>query len=204
MHTSLFLSYLEQSQPNPRYAMDVQPSQNNDYQTALEITRRESELRGDERPGNEVPENAEESSVKVTRSAEAAESTEEFPEAEPSAETLAGVPTETVDVLEQAGEDGTRNPDWQVVESEESSGEEPKEDELHKDEHWEERGHDRELQEEDLQEEAIREELESYDKAAEYGEGARSNSNALLDPYYESDNQPSDPPSAGRSLDSFA
>jgi hypothetical protein len=63
---------------------------------------------------------------------------------------------------------------------------------------------DRELQDKDLQEEMIQKELESFNTAAERGEDfSRYNSNEVLDPYYQSGSDPSDPPSAGHSLDSF-
>jgi len=55
-----------------------------------------------------------------------------------------------------------------------------------------------------LQEELIEKEKESFNRAAERGEDfSRSNSNEILDPYYQSGSDPSEPPSAGHSLDSF-
>ena len=63
---------------------------------------------------------------------------------------------------------------------------------------------DRELQEKDLQDEMIRRETEDFDRAAETAEDfSRSNSNEVLDPYYQSGSDSSNPPSAGNSLDSF-
>ena len=50
----------------------------------------------------------------------------------------------------------------------------------------------------------IRRETEEFSKAAEGAEDfGRSNSNELLDPYYQTGSDSSEPPSAGNSLDSF-
>ena len=63
---------------------------------------------------------------------------------------------------------------------------------------------DRELEDKDLQEELIREETEEFDQAAEIAEDfSRPYNNEVLDPYYRSGSQSSNPPSAGNSLDSF-
>ena len=52
--------------------------------------------------------------------------------------------------------------------------------------------------------ELIEKEKESFNRAAERGEDfSRPNSNEVLDPYYQSGSDPSEPPSAGHSLDSF-
>jgi hypothetical protein len=63
---------------------------------------------------------------------------------------------------------------------------------------------DRKTQDKDLQDELIEKEKESFNRAAERGEDfSRPNSNEILDPYYQSGSDPSEPPSAGHSLDSF-
>ena len=50
----------------------------------------------------------------------------------------------------------------------------------------------------------IEQEAEDFNKAAERGEDpSRYFQNEVLDPYYQSGSDPSEPPSAGHSLDSF-
>ena len=63
---------------------------------------------------------------------------------------------------------------------------------------------DRELEDKDLQQEMIDREIKEFTKAAERGEDfSRPNSNEVLDPYYQTGSDSSEPPSAGNSLDSF-
>ena len=80
---------------------------------------------------------------------------------------------------------------------------EPGPSQFHNDRYWDERSLDRELEEKDLQEEMIQKEMEDFNKAAELAEDLRSFQNEILDPYYQGGSHPSDPPSAGHSLDSF-
>ena len=183
--------------------MELDSSNSTEVQTASEMARRDMQLRRDDQPDHEVPENAQDSSEKVTQSAEPIEVTGELA-SQIADNPHPGIPLETVDNVDQSGLDSTRDPDWQVL-GESQLPPEPETGNLHKDEYWEERSEDRELQDKDLQEEMIREESESFDRAAEVAEdSSRPNTNEVLDPYYRSGSHPSDPPSAGTSLDSFA
>ncbi|MEG3603933.1 MAG: hypothetical protein VX380_03270, partial [Verrucomicrobiota bacterium] len=110
---------------------------------------------------------------------------------------------DSVDHVDDAGIDPTRDPDWEVVEPT-ALPNEPAPNQLHNDKYWDERSLDRELEDKDLQEELIREETEEFDQAAEIAEDfSRPYNNEVLDPYYRSGSQSSNPPSAGNSLDSF-
>jgi hypothetical protein len=183
--------------------MEMNSSSSSDVQAAAEMTRRDMQLSRDDQSGHEVPENAQDSSEKVTKSSEPIEVTGELA-SQVADNPHPGLPLETVDNVEQSGLDSTRDPDWQVL-GESALPSQPKSGELHKEEYWEERSEDRDLQDEDLQEKIIREESESFDQAAESAEDiSRPNTNEVLDPYYRSGSHPSDPPSAGTSLDSFA
>ena len=183
--------------------MEMEPSNSAEVLSAAEMARRDMQLRRDDQPNNEVPENAVDSSIKVTQTSEPIELTGELA-TQLGDNPHPGIPLETVDNLEQSGLDPTRNPDWETLQDHELPPE-PESGNIHKDEYWEERSEDRELQDKDLQEEMIREDLESFDKSSEIAEDfSRSNSNEVLDPYYRSGSHPSDPPSAGSSLDSFA
>ena len=183
--------------------MEMDPSNSADVLNAAETARRDMQLRRDDQPDNEVPENAVDSSVKVTQAPEPIELTGELA-SQLGDNPNPGIPLETVDNIEQSGLDSTRNPDWETLEKSQLPPE-PGSGEFHKDEYWEERSEDRELQDKDLQEEMIREELESFDQSSEIAKDfSRPNSNEVLDPYYRSGSHPSSPPSAGSSLDSFA
>ena len=110
---------------------------------------------------------------------------------------------DSVDNIDDAGIDCTREPDWEVVKPTELP-QEPGPSQFHNDRYWDERSLDRELEEKDLQEELIQQEMENFNKAAERAEDpSRSFQNEVLDPYYQSGSDPSEPPSAGHSLDSF-
>jgi hypothetical protein len=183
--------------------MEMHTSNSADVLSAAETARRDMQLRRDDRPDNEVPENAVDSSEKVTQASEPIELTGELA-TQHGDNSNPGIPLETVDNIEQAGLDSTRNPDWETLEKSQLPPE-PTSGQLHKDEYWEERSEDRELQDKDLQEEAIREDIESFDQSAQIAEDfSRANSNEVLDPYYRSGSHPANPPSAGSSLDSFA
>jgi hypothetical protein len=63
---------------------------------------------------------------------------------------------------------------------------------------------DEDLQKKDLQQELIDQEVKAFNRAAERGEDfSRPYRNEVMDPYYQSGSDPSEPPSAGNSLDSF-
>ena len=99
--------------------------------------------------------------------------------------------------------DGTREPDWEVVEPRNFHRHHNLE-EHHNDKYWDERSLDSELQNKDLQEEIIREENLEFDQSTEIAKDpSRSYQNDVLDPYYQSGSDSSNPPSAGNSLDSF-
>ena len=183
--------------------MELHNSNSPEIAAAAEMARRDSQLRREDLPDNEVPDHGVESSRKVTKNPEPIELSGELASrAEDNPKP--GIPLETVDNLEQSGLDSTRDPDWEVV-GETQLPPEPTSGNLHKDTYWEERSEDRELQDVDLQEEMIREEMESFDQASEVAEDfSRPNNNELLDPYYRTGSHPSNPPSSGTSLDSFA
>ncbi|MFP6901829.1 MAG: hypothetical protein VCA36_12855 [Opitutales bacterium] len=177
--------------------MEVDPSQN---EILTDLAQKELQLKGESDSNLEVPEIGQESSVKVTQVAEDAPVSEELTQT-----SLSDNP-DMIDNLEEAGEDSTRDPSWRILEgdefvplSSEAAGD------LHNEARWDDR--DPSLQSEDKteQERRIEEQERKHldaSKPADYQ--ARPNSNETLDPYYQTGNQPSDPPSSGRSLDSFA
>ena len=177
--------------------MEVDPTQN---EIQIDLAQKDLELKGEDKSSAEVPENARESSVKVTKAAEDAPISPELPQI-----TLSDEPN-FVDNVEESGEDSTRDPSWRVLEGEEfvplsseSAGD------LHNVSRWDDRDHDKEREKVSEQERMIEEEERKHldaSKSSDYQ--GRSNSNETLDPYYQTGNQPSDPPSSGRSLDSFA
>ena len=177
--------------------MDVDPTQN---ETLIDVAHKELQLKGENKPDVDVPENGRESSVKITQTAEDAPVSPELPQV-----SLSEKP-DVVDNIEETGEDSTRDPSWRVLEgdefvplSSEAAGD------LHNAERWDDRDADRQREDQTEQERMIEEEERKHldaSKSADYQ--GRSNSNETLDPYYQTGNQPSDPPSSGRSLDSFA
>jgi hypothetical protein len=168
---------------------------------------REMQLAKEDKSDLEVPEVGVDSSLRVTKSPEPIE----LAGALANYKTLAdqtqcpvpGEPMESVDNVDDAGIDSTREPDWEVVEPSQLPPE-PQPSQFHNDRYWEERSLDRELQDKDLQDEMIQRKTEDFDRAAEAAEDfSRSNSNEVLDPYYQSGSDSSNPPSGGNSLDSF-
>ena len=180
--------------------------QNNDSIGNLsENTRREAQLRNEDHSDVEVPEIGQDSLNRVTKLPEAYDLSgmlsEQNPK-DPICQQL-GEPPESVDNIDDAGIDCTREPDWETVKPS-ALPDEPGPSQFHNDRYWDERSLDRELEEKDLQEKMIREEMEEFNKAAELAEDpSRSFQNEVLDPYYQTGSHPSNPPSAGHSLDSF-
>ena len=177
--------------------MEVDPAQN---ETQVDLAQKELQLKGENKPAVEIPEHGHESSVKITQTAEDAAVSPELPQV--SLSEKSGV----VDNVEETGEDSTRDPSWRVLEgdefvplSSEAAGD------LHNESRWDERDADRQREDLTEQQRMIEEEERKHldaSKSADYQ--GRPNSNETLDPYYQTGNQPSDPPSSGRSLDSFA
>jgi hypothetical protein len=172
-----------------------------------ENLHREMQLRRETESSLDVPEVGRDSSERVTKTPDpiqlsgslAEEKTLENQTQSPQP----GIPMESVDNVDDAGLDSTRAPDWEVVKPTELPTE-PGPSQFHNDRFWDERSLDRELEDKDLQQELIDREVEDFNIAAERGEDfSRPNSNEILDPYYRSGSDPSDPPSAGHSLDSF-
>jgi hypothetical protein len=172
-----------------------------------ENLHREMQLRRETESSLDVPEVGRDSSERVTKTPDpiqlsgslAEEKTLENQTQSPQP----GIPMESVDNVDDAGLDSTRAPDWEVVKPTELPAE-PGPSQFHNDRFWDERSLDRELEDKDLQQELIDREAEDFNVAAERGEDfSRPNSNEVLDPYYRSGSDPSDPPSAGHSLDSF-
>lgn len=172
-----------------------------------EASIRELQISRDDQSRIEVPENGQESSDKVTKSPEPIELSGTLGK-EKSLELQTqcpqpGNPMESVDNIEDAGIDCTREPDWKVVDTN-LLPPEPGPSQFHNDRYWDERSLDRELQDKDLQTELIRRETEEFNKASDAGKDeSRSFRNNVLDPYYPSGYDASRPPSAGDSLDSF-
>jgi hypothetical protein len=173
-----------------------------------ENARRETQLRNEDQSAIEVPELGNDQLNRVTKPAEAYDlsgslSDEENAPYSPSTCQQPGEAPESVDNVDDAGLDCTREPDWEVVKPTQLP-DEPGPSQFHNDRYWDERSLDRELQEKDLQEEMIREEMENFDQSAEISDDhSRPFQNEVLDPYYQSGSHPSTPPSAGHSLDSF-
>jgi hypothetical protein len=177
--------------------MEVNSSQN---EIQIDLAQKDLELKGEDRPVAEVPDHGRESSVKVTQTGEDAPIASELPTS-----SLSEKP-EFIDNLEESGEDSTRDPSWRVLEgdefvplSSESAGD------LHNTSRWDDRDPAKEREAQSEQERMIEEQERKHldaSKSADYQ--GRYNSNETLDPYYQTGNQPSDPPSSGRSLDSFA
>ncbi|MGE4551428.1 MAG: hypothetical protein AAEJ57_08550, partial [Opitutales bacterium] len=90
--------------------MEVDSSQN---EKLSEIAQRELQLKGEDRPDVELPENSRDSSVKVTQIAEDAPVSPELPQV--SLSEKHGV----IDNLEETGEDSTRDPSWRVLQGNE-------------------------------------------------------------------------------------
>jgi len=185
----------------------MESSMNEGLSKLSEGAYREMQLKKDNEAGHEVPEVARDSSQKVTKSPEPIQLSGSFAGdktlAEQTQSLPPGDPMESVDNVDDAGIDPTKDPDWAVVKDDRLPPQ-PGPGQFHNDRYWEERSLDRELQDKDLQEEMIRRETEEFSKAAEGAEDfGRSNSNELLDPYYQTGSDSSEPPSAGNSLDSF-
>lgn len=175
--------------------------------SVTENLRREAQLRNEDQSAIEVPEIGNDSLNRVTKLPEAYDLSGSLSEqdqpSDPSTCQQPGEPIESVDNIDDAGIDCTREPDWEVVKPTELP-QEPGPSQFHNDRYWDERSLDRELQEKDLQEEMIQEEVDEFNKSAEIAEDpSRSFQNEVLDPYYQSGSHPSNPPSAGHSLDSF-
>jgi hypothetical protein len=172
-----------------------------------ENLHREMQLRRENESSLEVPEVGNDSSEKVTKASAPIHLSGSLAQDETLEQQTQtshpGIPLESVDNVDDAGLDSTRNPDWEVVKPTDLPNE-PKPSQFHNDRYWDERSLDRELQDKDLQQELIDQEMEDFNKAAERGEDfSRPNSNEVLDPYYQSGSDSSEPPSAGNSLDSF-
>ncbi len=185
--------------------MDTTPTENSAH--IAENKFREQAISGNEKSSSAVPEVGNQSSIKITKHEDDLDLGGSFQENanDKSPETCAkpGEPTPSVDNLDDAGIDCTRDPDWKVVKSEKFS-ETPQPNQVHNDKYWDEHSLDTQLQKEDLQEKYIREEIESYDRAVNvsHDEG-RSFQNEVLDPYHAGGSPPSEPSSGSNSLDSF-
>ena len=161
----------------------------------------------DEASKLDLPEMAQDSSQRVTKSPEPLELGGNL-RGEDSLESQlecpqAGNPLPSVDNQDDAGIDCTRKPDWEVVKP---TNLPPTviPSQLHNDKYWDERSLDEDLQKKDLQKDLVEKEVQAFNRAAERGEDfSRSYRNEVMDPYYKSGSDPSEPPSSGNSLDSF-
>ena len=174
---------------------------------STENLHREMQLRRENESSLEVPEVGQESSEKVTKSPEPIQLSgsllNENPKEEESETSQPGLAPESFEVSDDAGIDPTRMPDWQVVKPTELP-DEPEPGQHYNDRFWDERSLAQKENDKDLQSKMLENEKKSFDRAAERGEDfSRPNSNEVLDPYYQSGSDPSEPPSAGHSLDSF-
>ena len=177
----------------------MESSINDNVSNVSENVHREMQLKREDQPNLDVPEVAQESSQKVTKSPEPIELTGSFHQEKTLANQFQapqpGEPMESVDNVEDPGIDGTRQPDWEVVKPTQLPPE-PGPSQFHNDRYWEERSLDRELQDKELQEKMIRQETESFNRTAETADDSgRSDSNEVLDPYFQSSSDTSDPPS---------
>lgn len=175
---------------------------------AMEQKFRELNLEKANQSAVEVPKMGNESSVKVTKSADDLDLGGSLKDQTPPKLMdqncgKPGEPPPSVDTVDDPGIDCTREPDWQVVKPD-NLPEKPEPTQVHNDKYWDERSLDRELEEVDLQEEMIRRELEDFDRAARAGDDpGRPFQNEVLDPYYGGGNPPSEQPGSNNSLDSF-
>ena len=114
----------------------------------------------------------------------------------------AGNPLPSVDNLDDAGLDCTRKPDWEVVKPTQLP-EEPGPSQFHNDKYWDERSLDEDLQRKEIHQEIIDEEVKEFNRAAELRRFQQTISERCTRPPTTSGSDPSEPPSAGHSLDSF-
>ena len=122
-------------------------------------THREMQFAKEDKSDLEVPEVGVDSSLRVTKSPEPIELSGALANDKTLAEQVQhpvpGDPMESVDNVDDAGIDSTRDPDWEVVEPTQLPPE-PQPNQFHNDRYWEERSLDRELQDKDLQDELIK------------------------------------------------
>ena len=178
-----------------------------DSQLSSENLHREMQLRRENESSLEIPNVGQDSSEKVTKVPDPIHLSGSLAQDETLEQQFQtpqpGIPLESVDNVDDAGLDSTREPDWEVVKPTQLPPE-PGPSQFHNDKFWDERSLERELEEKDLQEQMIERETKDFNTAAERGEDfSRPNSNEILDPYYQSGSDPSEPPSSGHSLDSF-
>lgn len=175
---------------------------------AMEQKFRELNLEKANQQPAEVPKTGNDSSVKVTKSEDDLDLGGSLKEQKKSLSMdehcqQPGEPSPSVDTVDDIGIDCTREPDWQVVKSD-NLPEKPQPNQVHNDKYWDERSLDQEIEGKDLQEELIRREQEDFARAAREGDDpGRSFQNEVLDPYYRGGNPPSEPPGSNNSLDSF-
>jgi hypothetical protein len=172
-----------------------------------ETAFKEIQLHREDQSKIDLPNAGQESSQKVTKSPEALELGGQLAGEDSLEKQMhcpqAGNPLPSVDTRDDAGIDCTRNPNWEVVHPSQLP-EKPLASQFHNDKFWDERSLDEELQKKDLQQKIIDLEVREFNKAAERGEDfSRPFQNEVLDPYYQSGSDPSEPPSSGHSLDSF-
>ena len=177
----------------------MESSINDNVSNVSKNIHREMQLKREDQPNHEVPEVAQESSQKVTKSPEPIELTGSLDQEKTLANQLQipqpGDPMESVNNVEDPGIDSTREPDWEVVKPTQLPPE-PEPSQFHNDRYWEERSLDRELDDQKLQEKIIREKTEDFNRTAEAtDDSGRSDSNELLDPYYQSSSDTAQPPS---------
>jgi len=168
---------------------------------------REQSISSNEKSSSAVPEVGNQSSVKITKHGDDLDLGGSFQQntngKSPEICAKPGEPAPSVDNLDDAGIDCTRDPDWKVVKSE-NFAETPQPSQVHNDKYWDERSLDTQLQKEDLQEKYIREEIESFEQAVNISQDeGRSFQNEVLDPYHAGGRPPSEPSSGSNSLDSF-
>lgn len=175
---------------------------------AMEQKHRELNLEKANMQAAEIPKTGNQTSIKVTKSEDDLDlggslKDQKKPLSMDEHCGKPGEPPPSVDTVDDTGIDCTREPDWQVVKSD-NLPEKPEPNQVHNDKYWDERSLDQQLEEVDLQEEMIRKEMEDFDRAARAGDDpGRSFQNEVLDPYYGGGNPPSEPPRSKNSLDSF-
>ena len=155
---------------------------------------RQERLKGNS-SGIDVPKTGEDNLNRVTQSSETYDFSEMPKKNNPTLPysecQQPGVTPPSVDNIEEAGVDCTREPHWEVIEHK-NLPENPEPTEIHNDKYWDERSLDSEIRQEDYQDSLLNENSEinrrNNEEIDEYG---RPFQNEVLDPYYQSTVDPS-------------
>ena len=135
-----------------------------DSHVSSENLHREMQLRRENESSLEIPNVGQDSSEKVTKVPDPIHLSGSLAQDETLEQQFQtpqpGIPLESVDNVDDAGLDSTREPDWEVVKPTQLPPE-PGPSQFHNDKFWDERSLERELEEKDLQEEMIERETKT-------------------------------------------